>query len=269
MCIILFAWRHHPRYPLIVAANRDEFYDRPTAAADFWPGDAGMLAGKDLRCGGTWLGITRCGRFAAVTNYREGASRHAAPRSRGHLVSNYLTGEHTPAEYAADVSNRAAQYNGFNLLLGDRETLLCLSNREGGLQVLPPGVHGLSNHLLNTPWPKVVRGTAALRATLAETTVQPRSLTELLADKRMAEENELPETGIDIALERALSPILIHTPTYGTRSSTAIIVTQSGEVVFVEQSRSSGECLGPVHHQFAIEPPTGRVSRQGSGRRRP
>ena len=155
MCLILAALGAHPDYALVVAANRDEFYDRPTARADFWADHSGILGGRDLRAGGTWLAIDRGGRIAAVTNYRQGEREAAAPRSRGHLVSDYLSSEIDGATHIARVEREADRYNGFNLLAGDARELHWFSNREGRPRRLGAGIYGLSNHLLDTPWPKV------------------------------------------------------------------------------------------------------------------
>jgi uncharacterized protein with NRDE domain len=166
MCLILAALDAHPDYTLIVAANRDEFYDRPTASAAFWPEHPRILGGRDLRAGGTWLAVARSGRFAAVTNYRQGEREAAAPRSRGLLVSDYLSSEVDATAYAARVEREGAEYNGFNLLAGDARELHWLSNREGRPRRLGPGIYGLSNHLLDTPWPKVAAGKTGLQALL-------------------------------------------------------------------------------------------------------
>ncbi len=158
MCLIVFAWRQHPDFPLIVAANRDEFYERPTLAADFWADHPEVLGGRDLKEMGTWLGITRKGRFAALTNYRDPLHVRADAPSRGWLVRDFLTGERGAEDYLARLRDRGAAYNGFSLILGDAAGLYYYSNRgEEGPAALAPGVYGLSNHLLDTPWPKVRR----------------------------------------------------------------------------------------------------------------
>jgi len=149
-----FAWKVIPGMPLIAAANRDEFYERPSSAADFWKDHPRVLAGRDLKNGGTWLGATRNGKIAAVTNYRDPSSLKSGAPSRGRLVSDYLTGKHTIEHYLKKISEQAGQYNGFNLLAGDNDALFVFSSR-GQKQKLNPGLYGLSNHLLDTPWPKV------------------------------------------------------------------------------------------------------------------
>lgn len=236
MCLILFANEHHPAYRLILAANRDEFFERPTAPAAFWKDDSGLLAGRDLKSGGTWLGVTRTGRFAAVTNYREPRKQNPEAPSRGVLVTQFLRGRDDPEGYLHRLSRTADRYNGFNLLVGDAKCVFYFSNREGRVRRVEPGVHGLSNHLLDTPWPKVVQGKAALSAAVEEETVDPEGLLHLLQDRTSAEEADLPDTGVGADWERVLSPIFISTPAYGTRSSTALTIDCEGRVAFVEQT---------------------------------
>lgn len=232
MCLIALAWQSHPDYPLIVAANRDEFHARATAPARFWPEAPALLAGRDLVAGGTWLGVTRGGRFAALTNFRE---PHGArgERSRGLLVSEYLLGQESPEAYAAAVMARAGHYGGFNLLLADERTLLALSNRGQPPRRLPPGVYALSNHLLDSPWPKVARARQALQAQLAAPTVE--GLLALLADDAAAPDEALPDTGVGLALERLLAPPFIRSPLYGTRASTVLLAGRE-RIRFVEQA---------------------------------
>ena len=182
MCLILFAYKVHPSYPLVLAANRDEFYDRPTQSADFWPDHPQLLAGIDLQEKGTWLGVTKEGKFAAITNYRDPASWKTAAPSRGKLVRDYLVGDLNPENYLKEISAHARDYNGFNLLLGDRENLWVFSN-QGDAKKLQPGIYGLSNHLLDTPWPKVQRGKQLLKKALAKKgDALEEALFEMLAD---------------------------------------------------------------------------------------
>lgn len=236
MCLILFAWRAHPRYPLVVAANRDEFHARPTAAADFWPTEPGLLAGHDLQAGGTWLGVTRSGRFAAITNYREPlAPEVPLERSRGELVRDYLAGRQSPAAYARSVLDAGSVYRGFSLLLGTRRTLLNVSNRQGSAETVSVGCHGLSNHLLDTEWPKVMSGRARLQALLAEETVAAEALLELLADRATAP-GEMPVVaGSDAHRRHLMNHSFIVSPAYGTRSSTVLLVGRDGATEFVER----------------------------------
>jgi uncharacterized protein with NRDE domain len=241
MCLILLALDTHPDYALVLAANRDEFYDRPTAPAAFWDDAPGVLAGRDLRAGGTWLGIDRRGRVAAVTNYRQGTREAAAARSRGHLVSDYLTATMDGAAHMARVERDAGLYNGFNLLCGQVGALHYFSNREGPARRLGAGVYGLSNHLLDSPWPKVTTGKTGLTGLLSATgKALLASLFTLLSDRRQAADDALPRTGVSPEWERLLSSAFIASPEYGTRSSTVVLVGRGGGTVFVERSFGPG-----------------------------
>lgn len=236
MCLIIFAYRFHPAYRLIIAANRDEFFDRPTAPAQFWKDAPQVLAGRDLQEGGTWLGITRQGKIAAVTNYRDPRQIKTGAPSRGRLVSDFLTGGESAAAYMEQVSRKGHLYNGFNLLCGDRSDLFVYSNR-GELKRLPPGLYGLSNALLDSPWPKVQKGKRAMRAALGK---KGRTLEEdlfhMLNDRKTAPIHRLPHTGVSPEWEKVLSAVFIQSPHYGTRSSTVIRLAKNGWVTFVEKS---------------------------------
>lgn len=232
MCLIAVAWQAHADYPLIVLANRDEFYARPAAPARFWEEAPGVLAGRDLSAGGTWLGMTRQGRFAALTNVRE-PGMPKGERSRGLLVSTYLLGDTAPQAYATQMAAEGAAYSGFNLLVGDADSLWWVSNRGEGPQRLGPGVHGLSNHLLNTPWPKVELARRGLQAQLPSP--DPEALFALLADERRAADADLPQTGVGLDMERLLSAPFIRSSLYGTRSSTVLLAGHA-RIRFVEQT---------------------------------
>jgi uncharacterized protein with NRDE domain len=235
MCLILFAWKMHENFPLILTANRDEFYERPTAPAAFWEDAPGLLAGRDLRERGTWLGITRKGRLAALTNYRDPATLKDGAPSRGKLVSDFLRGRRTPEAYFHWLSPRAARYNGFSLLVGNPDELYFFSNRGAQVRLLP-GIHGTSNHLLDTPWPKVERGKQALGELLGRGKApSPEALLDLLADRSRPPDDRLPATGVGLEWERILSPLFIESPVYGTRSSTVLIIDRKGRVTFVER----------------------------------
>ncbi len=253
MCLILLAHGAHPDYPLVIAANRDEYYRRPTAKAAFWQDYPHILAGRDLECMGTWLGVTRQGRFAAITNFRDPRERKTDAPSRGTLVSEFLASEREPREYLEDVATRAPDYNGFNLLAGDVDGIFYFSSRAGQVQQVSPGIHGLSNHLLDTPWPKVARGKLRLQAALADEP-SAEALLDLLHDREPADEGELPDTGIGIDLERVLSPALIVSPQYGTRSSTAVLFGDDGSVSFSERTILPGGDTGAtVSLRFRLE----------------
>jgi uncharacterized protein with NRDE domain len=236
MCLLLLALHSHPAYPLIVAANRDEFYDRPTAPAAFWPETPRVLAGRDLKAGGTWLGIDRNGRFAAVTNYRQGQREPSAPRSRGRLVSDFLQGDTGAREYIDRVHDEAGLYNGFNLLAGDSGGFFYYSNREGRVRRLAPGVYGLSNHLLDTPWPKVAASKSAFGALLTGGASElTGELFALLSDRSRPADSLLPSTGVGEEWERLLSSAFIAADDYGTRSSTVVLVGRDGSAAFLER----------------------------------
>lgn len=235
MCLILLAWRAHPEYPLVVAANRDEFFARRTAAADFWDDAPDVLAGRDLEAGGTWLGVTRNGRFAALTNYRDPERNRSGMPSRGELVSRFLSGSQSAESYLSELDAMADRYNGFNLIFGDLNRLWCFSNCEEGERELKPGVYGLSNHLLDTPWPKVAQGKSALHAAL-RALPDEAPLFDLLRDDRISPDDALPRTGVSLEWERLLSAAFIRAHGYGTRSATVLLRDSGGRVRFSEQS---------------------------------
>jgi uncharacterized protein with NRDE domain len=214
-----------------------------------------VLAGRDLRSGGTWFGITKQGRLAALTNYRDPAAVKPHAPSRGHLVRNYLLGSAEPREYLRSLQREGKRYNGFNLLLGDEERLYWCSNRGRGVQELTPGLHGLSNHLLDTPWPKVRRGKEAFERLLsAEDTPDPERLLEVLHDRTRADNGELPDTGVDTEWERVLSPMFIESPAYGTRSSTILLIDRGDRAIFMERTFNGDPATeGTVKYEFGIE----------------
>ena len=237
MCLIIFAWKVIPGMPLIAAANRDEFYQRPASAAGWWEDRPDVYAGRDLQAGGTWLGVTRDGRFAALTNVRAPSEKRLDAPTRGKLVSDYLSGAFTPEQYVEHIRPGAAEYNGFNLIVGDRENLLWYSNkgdddpRNG--KPLGYGVYGLSNALLDTPWPKVTRAKAQFASLLCQGAPE-ETFFELLSDSTRANDCRLPSTGVSLEWERTLSSIFICSPDYGTRASTVVRVPIIGEPVLSE-----------------------------------
>ncbi|MDD5723935.1 MAG: NRDE family protein [Syntrophales bacterium] len=241
MCLILFSYRSHPGYPLILAANRDEFYERPTAQASFWKEAPNMLAGRDLQDGGTWLGVTKSGRMAAITNYRNPRALKEGAPSRGALVSGFLRGDEPPGEYIRRIRPDAGRYNGFNLLLGDGSGLFYFSNTTNVFCEISPGIHGISNHLLDTPWPKVKRGIYLLDGLIARhEDPQPDEIFHILADPSRPDDRDLPDTGVGLEWERVLSSIFIQSEGYGTRSSSFLLAGREGDVKFIERSFSSG-----------------------------
>ncbi len=235
MCLILVAHRPEEPIPLMVLANRDEFYNRSSESADYWQESPGMIAGRDLVSGGAWFGA-RENRWATVTNIREGyRDKDPHHRSRGWLVRDYLQGELSPADYLASIQTTMSEYAGFNLLLGDNAELWYASNRDTLSKQLVPGVYGLSNHLLDTPWPKVVRGKEALERLLKRPFFDYDAAFALLADTTRAPDTELPDTAIPLEWERALSAIFIAIPSYGTRCSTLLMTGAEGQKSFLER----------------------------------
>ncbi|MCF8151719.1 MAG: NRDE family protein [Burkholderiaceae bacterium] len=253
MCLILVAWRVHPGYPLVVAANRDEFFARPTAPASFWAEAPRVLAGRDLEAGGTWMGIGRNRRFAALTNFRDPAQNRKDAPSRGGLVANFLTGDERPQDYLRRIETSATECNGYNLLVSDGESLWWSSNMGGAARQLEPGVYGVSNHLLDTPWPKVGAGKTALARAL-ESLPADQALFELLHDDGVHPDEHLPQTGIPLDWERLLSSAFVKSPDYGTRSSTVLCIGNDGWTGFDEQTWLPGAQRGPrVRYRFKTQ----------------
>ncbi|WP_153117468.1 NRDE family protein [Rhodocyclus tenuis] len=293
MCLIVLAWQAHPDYPLLVAANRDEFFARPSAAAAFWDDAPAVFGGRDLQAGGSWLGITRpqsidsasllapadCGAdtarasragksqqtawrqgFAALTNFRELAAPPAAAPSRGRLVADYLrafargdeSGKCSADGYLAALAPQLAGYGACNLLVGDGQRLGYCSKRGGATRWLAPGIYGISNHLLDTPWPKLATAKAAFAAALpALPALDP--FFALLRDEKIVADEHLPETGVSREWERRLSAIFVRSPAYGTRASTLIAVGRDGTTRFVERSFGPGaEIIGEVDTVFGV-----------------
>jgi uncharacterized protein with NRDE domain len=245
MCLILFAYQQHSDYRLVLTANRDEFYERPTATLNFWNDHPQVLAGRDLVQQGTWMGITRNGRFAAITNYREVIAPMADSPSRGHLVADFLTGSASPQRYLDDTLAKADRFSGFNLILGDTQALYYFGNRDGRIRKLEPGLYGLSNRLLDTDWPKVQKGKRRLAAALGPETkgssrIEAQSLMRLLQNQEKAPDNQLPQTGVGIEKERMLAPAFITSRDYGTRSSSVVLISRNNQVDFREISWAPG-----------------------------
>ncbi|MBN8476148.1 NRDE family protein [Sulfuritalea sp.] len=243
MCLILVAWRVHPDYPLVVAANRDEFFARPTAPAAFWQEAPQVLAGRDLDAGGTWMGVTRGGRFAALTNFRDPAQMRSGAPSRGALVADFLAGAEAPQTYLERIAERGRLCNGYNLLVGDDDSLWWASNMGGAARALAPGVYGVSNHLLDTPWPKVGAGKTALARALDDLPAD-EALFALLRDDGVHPDEHLPQTGVPLEWERLLSSAFVRSPGYGTRSSTVYRLGSDGRASFDEQTWLPGAQRG-------------------------
>jgi uncharacterized protein with NRDE domain len=255
MCLILLAFRVSADFPLVVAANRDEAYVRPSALAAFWHDHPLVYGGRDLEMGGTWMGITTHGRFAAVTNFRDGPAKSGAPRSRGELVGGYLTSDIDAQPYLQTIAARQSEYAGFGTLAGDLKSLWFLSNYGDGVKAVAPGVHGLSNHLLDTPWPKVSSGKQELAALLQSGgPALAENLFDMLADRSVAADHALPDTGVGLQREKALGAKFIAVDErYGTRASTVVIVSRDGNVTYAERSFGPrGKFLGEVSQRFSL-----------------
>lgn len=240
MCLILFSYDSHPRFRLILAANRDEFYERPTAPLSFWTDAPKILAGRDLKEQGTWMGVDRSGRFAALTNFRDPASVKPEAPSRGALVGDYLREALPPKAYLESLQPGGDRYNGFNLLVGNRNGLYYYANRMGEVQKLHPGVYGLSNRFLDTPWPKVKQGKRELKRIISQDSIDVEALFHLLEDRNRPPDEELPDTGMGLEWERMLAPRFIAGEVYGTRSASVLLVGRDGEIRFSERTFAPG-----------------------------
>lgn len=242
MCLIAIATRIHPLYPLIIAANRDEFYHRPTAPIDFWQDHPNILAGRDLEQNGTWLGITKTGRIAAITNFRAPASVDPHAPSRGLLVSNFLSSNQPPESYLHAIKNSGKQYNGFNLIVGDMHQLWWYSNKNtdsvnSNIVKIKPGIHVISNHLMDTPWPKTQKIKAGIQNIChRNNAIDPEDIFQVLADKNRPPDDKLPDTGVGLEWERILSSVFVFSDIYGTRSSAVILADASGQIMFAERT---------------------------------
>jgi len=257
MCLLAVAFHMHSDAPLIVISNRDEFYERPTLPMHWWADEA-ILAGRDQQAKGTWLGISRNGRFAAVTNFRDirrNAMSQDKPRSRGELVTRFLSSTKDVHQWASSLNNNLSDYDGFNLIIFDGISLLYLNNRGDPVQVIEPGVYALSNHRLDSPWPKVDHAREQLKRTLSADTMNqatlPTLLNTLTLEKTYAP-HLLPDTGITAEWEALLSSPFIVSEGYGTRAATAIIVSQEGKVSVAEQGFENGEKLGFNQFDYQI-----------------
>jgi uncharacterized protein with NRDE domain len=241
MCLIFLSIHQHPDYKLIVAANRDEFYHRQTAAAEFWPTHPEIVGGRDLEamkedgtCG-TWMAMAKTGKIAMLTNYRDPKNINPKAPSRGFLVSDYLLNTISPQKYLEGIEPTAKAYNGFNLIVGDANELFYLSNYKSGFEKISDGLHGLSNHLLDTPWPKVVRGKNKMASLFSKSKVDVNEIMNALYDEDRATDEKLPDTGIGLERERALSSMFIKTNNYGSRCSTVVLIDKNNKVDFTER----------------------------------
>jgi uncharacterized protein with NRDE domain len=236
MCLLVLAWKTHPRYRLVLAGNRDEFHDRAAAPLNWWQDDARILAGRDQKANGTWLGVARSGRFGVITNYRDLQAPVEGAPSRGNLIPRFLTGATSPKEFLDDLRGAAMRYSGFNLLVGGSRALYYFSNRgPKDPTVLAPGVYGLSNHLLDTPWPKLERTRARFKQLLAQPDLAPDDLFTMLGDRERAPIEGLPSTGLPSDWERVVSAPFIVNERYGTRCSSVLLVERNGRTILHER----------------------------------
>ena len=250
MCLVAVALDAHPRYALAIAANRDEFHDRAAEPAHWW--DRGWLAGRDREAGGTWLGVRRDGRFALVTNVREGGKRDALAASRGEIVTGALDASSLDA-FVVRLRDHPHRYNGYNLIAGDARGAVWQSNRHDGTRPLARGVSTLSNAQLGTPWPKAGRLSAAMTAWTARGDEGFDALFDALADRERAPDAELPSTGVSLDWERLLSAPFIVSDAYGTRCSTVVAIGRDGEARVCERTfDAQGREAGTVDVRFPV-----------------
>lgn len=256
MCLILWAHDCHPRYKLILMANRDEFYSRPTSPAAFWADPPSLLAGRDEKEGGTWMGVTTQGRWAALTNYRDPSDQNSQAPSRGHLVHKYLDSRITAESYCQGLLTAGLPYNGYSLLAGTCDRIHYFSNRERLVREVDRGVHGLCNGLIDTPWPKTIKGKKALAAAIKKPAIDVEHLFAIMADRERPGDHELPRTGVSLELERMLAPLYVESQDYGygTRSTTILLIDRSHQVQFWERSFDPSQpgASSEVYHAFQV-----------------
>lgn len=255
MCLILFAIQQHNDYPFVVIANRDEFYVRPTLAAHWWDDAPSIYAGRDLEANGTWMGVDRHGRFAAVTNVREPGMTPGATSSRGDLPSGFLKGQLSAEDYLHHLRSRQEDYAGFNLLLADQSGCWFASNRSDGIRQITPGIYGVSNGYFDEPWPKLESGKQALEKSLSGSP-DINELMAILLDREQAADHKLPKTGVSSQFERLLSSRFIHSNEYGTRASTVLLYGNDGSISVTEQNFNQHGAVGAaISEYFRIENP--------------
>ena len=254
MCLILFAFQQHDDYPLVVIANRDEYYARPARAAHWWQDMPGIFAGRDLQASGTWLGVNNNGCFAAVTNVREPGRMTPGTKSRGELPAGYLGGNEAPESYLQNLRDNESQYSGFNLLLGNSDELWFASNRDTAIRKILPGVYGISNGRFDEAWPKLSSGKHALEQILG-TGIEEQGLLDILTDNNIAADHELPSTGVALDIERMLSSRFIRSSRYGTRACSLVTIDSDNRVSFTEQNYLDSERTGElVRESFTCSP---------------
>ena len=252
MCLVVFAWQAHPQYRLILAGNRDESHQRPTQDAHWWPDNESILAGRDLQAGGTWLAMSKSGRFATVTNFRERQGRKARVQSRGTLVTDFVGGSRSFGEFESSIIKK--DYAGFSLLVSDGESMFYLSNRDELEANVAPGIYGLSNASLDIPWSKVVRAKASLESLIEDDVVNETELLRILADRTPAAVGDVAEDDLPFEIARALTAPFIMAPDYGTRSSTTVLWGNDNVVEFSERRFDpAGRTTGDSRFRFVLE----------------
>jgi len=255
MCLIFLSLNQHPQFKLILAANRDEFYNRLTAPAQFWRDNPRIVGGRDLEAMGTWLGMTRSGKISMLTNYRDPKHINPSAPSRGKLVSDYLMDNISASDYMYNVSLQGKQYNGFNLLAGTVDELYYYSNYKEGIQYLNSGFYGLSNHLLDTPWPKIVQGKKIMDPLFKASSPDIEKIFKAMFNETTAPDELLPDTGLSPERERALSSMFIKTPNYGSRCTTVILVSRDNQAMFAERTYDLKEfSFTTQSYHFEIDP---------------
>lgn len=258
MCTTFLSYKQNPHFPIVLASNRDEYYARPTAPASFWQDHPEIFAGRDLQEGGTWMGVNRRGCIAALTNFRDPQRHRIDALSRGKLVSEYLLADSLEqAAFSSQIRETRTSYNGYNILFGNIDDIQYYSNLREDVTRLKPGTYGLSNHLLDTAWPKVTKGKSKFAELIlqASNRLPIAELIEMLRNDELAPDESLPETGVNKNTERQLSSIFvtIEKAEYGTRSSSVLAITADGKIIFVERTYQGKEALATVEEVFPID----------------
>lgn len=255
MCLINFNIGSHDKYKMIIAANRDEFYSRPTAPVHYWEDHPNILGGRDLKAQGTWLAVSKSGKIGALTNIRTPEEMTAeAKKSRGELVVNYLLSEKSPKEYLTALAGHSSDYAGFNLLTGTPDELYYMNNYDNKISRVTDGTHGLSNEYLDTPWPKVVIGKEQLDKVISEDDIDIDALFSLLRIDTKAADDVVQQTGVDAGLEKKLSPLFIDIPDfdYGTRCSTVVLVDRQNNITLIERTFKNGVETGEITETISV-----------------
>jgi len=253
MCLIVFAFNFHSEYTVIFAGNRDEFYAREAQKAHFWDTEPSILAGKDLRAGGTWLGVSEKGEFGAITNFRDLDNPLEGDRSRGEIIPGFLTRKKSHKEKLSQLIRESKHYAGFNLLAGSSEQLYYVSNVSGEMHTVSPGIHGISNAFLDTPWPKVEKAKSEFKKAISPNRINRDRIFRFLKNSDTYPEESLPSTGLSPETEKAVSPIFIKTEGYGTRCSTLLTIDKSGKVHFTEKTYPAGDTSSEEIAEFTFK----------------